>query len=279
LAQVVYHLNCLLLQLVSVLCATKQSRLVQEMSLVCLAFLAQLVFASATSADSCPAAICGSSELGSSDDTQVLLQTPKAVQITAHSDADQHGPEGFGFKLTPSDFEGSMTFTAVVAVGGKIQGHGDLLSFVGNRLRGVSATPLVNPAHGFGGKYGSVPVYHLMTYGHGTAPGTTPDQGKPVTFKFLTKAGDFLDLKPALSAQTYRADGTVGDAKEPMVLTAAGAAQEDTGSTCADASQTDMNAWLATFGPGYAGLTCAQFKGWKQCNIAKGKCDKTCGEC
>jgi len=272
-------LNCLPLQLVSVLCATKQARPVQEMSLVCLAFLAQLVFASATSADSCPAAICGSSELGSSDDTQVLLQTPKAVEIKEHS--EQHGPEGFGFKVTPSDFENSMTFTAVVAVGGKIQGQGDLLSFVGKRLQGVSATPLVNPAHGFGGKYGSIPVYHLMTYGHGTAPGTksAPDDGKPVTFKFLTKDGDFLDLKPALSAQTYKGDGTVGNAKEPLVLTAAGAAQEDTGSTCADVSQKDMNAFLATFGAGYDGLTCAQFKGWKQCNVVKGKCDKTCGEC
>lgn len=241
------------------------------MTLMCVAILAQLALTSATSPTSCPAGICAAGELGSSDDTQVLLQRQKKVEITGHSDKPI---ESFSFKVKAADFENSMTFVAVIKDGNDIKGEGDLLCFVGGVLQGVQGKPQVLPPHGLGGAYGGKPVYSLMTYGHG---GQQPDDGKELTFKYLTKDGHLVDLQSA--AQTFKSDGTVGNHKHPLVLTRANAAPAPAARTCADASQADMNAFLATFGAGYNGITCAQFKGWGQCSIVKGKCDKTCGEC
>jgi hypothetical protein len=232
----------------------------------------------------------------SSDDSQcdaaVMLQSQK--QVKAHDMQTNAGPiETFTFKVTPSDFLNSVALTvAVKDLDGSILSDGDLLVFVGDNLQGVQGTPIdIQP--NFPGDYAGEKLYDIMVYGKG--PITDPlaqtttmgDDGKPMTFSFLSHNGVLLTLKPELEAETSetvfkadsrgcekKADGSIKKVNHitPLVLKAVRHCKSE------DATPEEMDAFMTKHFPAYVHFhfTCDQLLGWSNCALVPGMCDKTC---
>jgi hypothetical protein len=207
--------------------------------------------------------------LGNATAPMVLIPAAPAMLLQVPGNNSK-----FSFKLNPYLYENSMTLDCVVKIDGKLRADGDLAAFVGGKLQGVGHAKVFPPT--------GDSVYGTMVHGHGSAPGTTPDDGKALTFMWLSHDGDLIKLEPvaAPQAETFQANGHVGNAENPVVLTpVAGAAPPP--QECKDATQEEMDAFIEnTFGFKFDGVLCSWVAhSWKQCSTFPGMCDKTCGEC
>lgn len=172
---------------------------------------------------------CVSDKIGVHDDTQVLLQSQKKVEIVEHSKRKPNAGEskGFQFAVRPQDFQNSMTMTTVVRIDGKARHDGDLVAYVGDgndrKIQGIQEHGQFPPWAGKvppGKSWNEDPVYHLMIYGHGS------DSGKDLTFAYLTGDGQEIGLETPPNAKTFVSDGHAGDAQiSPVVLTPGNGAQ------------------------------------------------------
>lgn len=166
---------------------------------------------------------CVSDKIGVHDDTQVLLQSQKKVEIVEHSKRNPNAKEskGFEFAVRPQDFQNSMTMTTVVKIDGKARNDGDLVAYVGDdndrKIQGIQEKAQLPPWAGEvppGKSWNKDYVYHLMIYGHGS------DAGKHLTFAYLTGDGQEISLETPENAKTFVSDGHAGDAQiSPVVLT------------------------------------------------------------
>jgi len=252
---------------------------------------------------------CIPGKLGSGDDTQVFLQSQKRVEIHTgspkkHSDQEllsalleivekkkrtsQDGEDeslSFNVQVSASEFELSMTTTAVVKSGNEVLQHGQLVVEIGGKVQSVSG-PSMNPIPG---DYKDKAIYQAMIHGYGPNDPQGTDVGKPLKFRYFVEelgAGSVLDLEPP-TPMTFINNGHTGNAVHPLELNLVvppGAGTTPPPGPCADKTGDDyVNGFVAIFGEHYRpyahAVTCQTFHGWSQCSLVQGLCDQTCGQC
>lgn len=252
----------------------------------------------------------GSGCVPSGDDTQVLLQSQKRVEIDSGSPkklSDQEllsalleivekrkrtsGEDAtLSFNVQPSAHELSMSTTAVVKSGNEVLQNGHLVVTIKGKIQSVTG-PTMNEDHGFGGDYGGKALYQAMIHGYGPNDPEGTDEGESLKFKYFVEelgAGSVFDLTPP-TPMTFIADShESGNARNPLELNLVvpPGAPAPAPPPCVDKTGDDFaNGIGAIFGahwiplvPFY-GLTCQSFHGWSQCSSVGGLCDQTCGQC